>query len=75
MTWGKWCQVRFASDKTQVMVISRSEEDTRQLHGKRRLVNGTIPIQASVNILGVLVDSQLRFDRYLENCLIKLSKK
>ena len=75
MAWGRRWQVKFAPDKTQAMVISRSGEDARQLHGRLRLGNDTIPIQASVNILGVEVDSDLRFDRHLEKVAHKASQK
>lgn len=75
MAWGKRWQVRFAPDKTQAMVISRSREDARQLNGRLRFGNDTIPLQSSVDILGVEVDSQLRFDRHLERVAHKASQK
>ena len=75
MAWGDRCQVKFAPDKTQAMVISRSQEDTRQLQGRLRLGRDNIPLQDSVDILGVEVDSQLRFDHHLENVARKASQK
>ena len=65
MGWGDRWQVKFAPDKTQTMVISRSQEDTRQLQGRLKLERDTIPLQDSADILGVEVDSQLRFYRQL----------
>ena len=65
MAWGDRWQVKFAPDKTQTMMISRSQEDTRQLQGRLKLERDTIPLQDSADILGVEVDSQLRFYRQL----------
>ena len=70
----RW-QVKFDPDKTQAMVGSRSQEDIKQLYGRSRLGRDTIPLQNSVDILGVEVDSQLRFDRHLENVARKASQK
>ena len=75
MAWRDKWQVKFAPDKTQAMVISRSQEDTRQLQRRLRLGRDTIYLQDSVDILGVEVDSQLRFDRHLENVARKASQK
>ncbi|KAG0729536.1 hypothetical protein GWK47_030107 [Chionoecetes opilio] len=51
---------------TQAMVISRSREDRRLLEGKLKFGDDTLAIKNSINILGVEVDSRLRFDRHLE---------
>ena len=75
MAWGDRWQVRFAPDKTQAIVISLSQEDTRQLQGRLRLGHDIIPLQDSVDILGVELDSQLRFDRHIENVTRKASQK
>ena len=57
------------------MIISRSQQDTRQLQWRLRLGCDIIPLQDSVDILGVEVDSQLRFDCYLKNVARKASQK
>ena len=41
------------------MVISHSQEDASQVHGKLKFGRDIIPLQNSINILGVEVDSQL----------------
>ena len=74
MAWGDRWQVKFAPDKTQAMVISCSQ-DTRQLQGRLKLGHDTIPLQDSVDILGEEIDSQLRFDRHLENVVRNASQK
>ena len=57
MAWGDRWQVKFAPDKTQAMVVTRSHVDARELHGRLRMGDNTIPLQDSVSILGVEVDS------------------
>ena len=57
------------------MVISRSQKDTRQLHGRLRLEFGTIPLHDNVDIFGVEIDSQLRFDHHLVNVMRKTFQK
>ncbi|KAG0719442.1 hypothetical protein GWK47_050436 [Chionoecetes opilio] len=64
--WGRRWQVKFAAEKTQAMVISRSREDPRLLERKLKFGDDTLAIKNSINILGVDVDSRLRFDRHLE---------
>ena len=75
MAWGKRWQVKFAPDKTQAMVISRSRDDAEQLRGRLKLGGDTIQLQESVDILGVEVDSRLRFDGHLKKVASKASKK
>ena len=75
MALGDRWQVKFAPDKTQAMVISRSQENTRQLQGRLRQGRDTILLQDSVDILDVEVDSQLRFERHIENVARKASQK
>ncbi|KAG0720554.1 hypothetical protein GWK47_048278 [Chionoecetes opilio] len=48
------------------MVISRSREDPWLLEGRLKLGDDTLAIKNSITILGVEVDSRLRFDRHLE---------
>ncbi|XP_045128968.1 ras guanine nucleotide exchange factor B-like [Portunus trituberculatus] len=48
------------------MVITRSQGEADQLRGKLRLGPDTIPLQDTIEILGVEVDSRLQFDRHLE---------
>lgn len=75
MTWIKRWQVKYAFDKIHAMEISPSWEDARQLHGRVRLGNDTVPLQASVEVLGVRIESQLRFDRLLERVVKKPSRR
>lgn len=66
IAWGKKWQIKFASEKTQAMIISRSREDSRLFEGKLKMGNNILSISDSANILGVDVDSSLSFDRHLE---------
>lgn len=53
------------------MVISRSREDARKLHGKLRFGNDTIPLQDSLDILSVKVDLGLQSESHLEKVVSK----
>ncbi|XP_045135859.1 uncharacterized protein LOC123518872 [Portunus trituberculatus] len=55
------------------MVISRSREDARRLEGKLKFGDDTLALKDSVTILGMEVDSQLSFARYLEGVARKAS--
>ena len=57
IAWGDRWQVKFAPDKTQAMVVTHSQVDARELHGRLTMGDNTIPLQDSVSILGVEVDS------------------
>ena len=50
MAWGDRWQVKFAPDKTQA----------RELHGRLRMGDNTIPLQDSVSILGGGLTTPLR---------------
>ena len=73
LAWGDRWQVKFAAEKTQAIVISRSKEDARRMEGRLKFGNDTLTVQDSVNILGVEVDSQLSFARHLESVARKAS--
>lgn len=75
MAWGDRWQVKFAPDKTQAMVVSRSPRDAREMRGRLRMGANTVPLQDSVDILGVEIDSRLLFDRHLENVARQASQK
>ena len=45
MAWGDRWQVKFAPDKTQAMVVTRSHVDARELHGRLRMGDNTIPLR------------------------------
>ena len=75
LAWGERWQVKFAPEKTQAMVISRSRQDADLLRGKLRLGRDTITLQDSVDILGVEVDSGLRFDRHLKKVALAASRR
>ncbi|XP_045101390.1 uncharacterized protein LOC123498345 [Portunus trituberculatus] len=57
------------------MVITRSQGEADQLRGKLRLGPDTIPLQDTIEILGVEVDSRLQFDRHLEKVARNASSK
>ena len=57
------------------MMISHSQEDASQVCGKLKFGRDTIPLLDSINILGVEVDSRLRFDRHLEKVAQIASQK
>ena len=56
IAWGESWQVKFAPDKTKAMVISHSQENAIQVHEKLKFGRDTIPLQDSINILGLEVD-------------------
>ncbi|KAG0710332.1 hypothetical protein GWK47_023035 [Chionoecetes opilio] len=64
--WGRRWQVKFAAEKTQALVISRSRKDARLLEGKLKFGDDTLALKDSINILAVEVDSRLSFGRHLE---------
>ncbi len=57
------------------MVISRSRQDAELLRGKLKFGEDVIALQESVGILGVEVDSSLRFDRHLANMALTASRR
>ena len=59
--------IKFAPDNTQAMLLSRYQENVSQVRGKLKFGRDTIPLQDSINILGVEVDSRLRFDCHFQN--------
>ena len=67
MAWGRRWQVKFAAEKTQAMLISRSRRDVGLLEGQLRFGEDTLAIKESINVLGVEVDSTLSFARHLES--------
>ena len=73
LAWGNRWQVKFAAEKTQAILISCSCEDTRLLAGQLNFGKDTLAIQDSINILGVEVNSKLRFDCQLESMARKTS--
>ena len=75
MAWGDRWQVKFALDKTQAMVVTRIYVDERELHGRLRMAGNTIPLQDSVSILGMEVDSRLLCEHHLEEGVRKASQK
>ncbi|KAG0717669.1 hypothetical protein GWK47_053963 [Chionoecetes opilio] len=62
-----------AGEPPKAMVISRSREDPRLLEGKLKFGDDTLVIKDSINILGVEVDSRLRFDCHLETVARRVS--
>ena len=44
MAWGDRWQVKFAPEKTQAMVVSRSHEDAREMRGRLRMGDNNIPL-------------------------------
>ena len=73
IAWGKRWQVKFAAEKTQALLISRSREDANLLERQLKFGEDTLTIKDSINILGIEVDSKLSFDRHLESVARKAS--
>ena len=73
--WGELWQVKFAAEKTQCMVISRSPNDSRMVQGRLSFNGGTLNITDHLNVLGVEFDSKLSFSRHVENLARKASTK
>ena len=67
LAWGERWQVKFAAEKTQAMLITRSPWDVRLLEGQLKFGDDILAVKDSVNILGVEVDSKLSFDHHLES--------
>ena len=65
--WGERWQVNFAPEKTQAMVISRSPAAAQAVEGWVRFGAAILPLQEHIKILGVDVDSEMRFSRHLRN--------
>ncbi|MPC95521.1 hypothetical protein E2C01_090737 [Portunus trituberculatus] len=66
-------QVKFAAEKTQALVISRSRENVRLTESQLKLGEDTLVIKDFINILGVELDSKFSFDRHLESVARKAS--
>ncbi|MPC92470.1 hypothetical protein E2C01_087561 [Portunus trituberculatus] len=75
MAWGERWQVKFAHEKTQAMMITRSQGEADHLRGRLRLGPDTIPLQDSIEILGVEMDSRLQFNCHLEKVARSASSK
>ena len=68
--WGEIWQVRFATDKTQFMVVWRAPVQAHISFGDSVIENG-----ASVDILGVLYDKKLSFHQHITNISKKAAAK
>ena len=73
--WGELWQVKFAAEKTQCMVISRSPNDSQLLQGRLSFNGDNLDIDDHLNVLGVEFDSRLSFSRHVENLARKASTK
>ena len=73
--WGEQWQVKFAAEKTQCMVISRSPSDSQMIQGRLSFNGGTLNVDDHLNILGVEFDSRLSFSRHVNNLARKASTK
>ena len=74
-SWGSKWQVKFAAEKTQAMVISRSSDDINTFQGRLKLGNDTIELSNSLEILGVQFDSKLTFEEHIKETAHKASLK
>lgn len=74
-SWGQRWQVKFAAEKTQAMVISRSPRDLNELNGKLKFNNNNLEITSSLNILGVTFDSRLSLECHVKEIAHKASLK
>ena len=73
--WGQRWQVRFAPEKTQAMVITRSPNDAILLDKKLKLGQDYIKINNSLSILGVEFDSKLTFENHIKELAHRASIK
>ena len=73
VSWGKLWQLTLAPEKTQVMLISRRQEPNNlpaiKLEGR------DLPMQSTMNILGVSFDSNLSFTSYVKEVASKSARK
>ncbi|KAG0713249.1 hypothetical protein GWK47_016619 [Chionoecetes opilio] len=64
-SWGRRCQVDLPQDKTQVMLISRRHHPPATPIPPILLDGKVLPLQPTVNILGVEVNSTLSFTSHV----------
>lgn len=74
-SWGRRWQVKFAAEKTQAMVISRSPRDLNEIRGKLKFNSKNLEIDSNLNILGVTFDSRLSFECHVKEIAHKASLK
>lgn len=63
--WGNKWQVKFAPEKTQAMVISRSPEASTAISDLLKMNDESLQLQDHISILGVDFDKELRFDKHI----------
>ncbi|XP_063603574.1 uncharacterized protein LOC134779374 [Penaeus indicus] len=63
--WGSQWQVRFAPNKPQAMVISRSPAASGVMKDTILMNNTALPLEDLISVLGIDIDSGLRFNRHV----------
>ncbi|XP_063591346.1 uncharacterized protein LOC134768450 [Penaeus indicus] len=63
--WGSQWQIRFAPNKTQAMVISRSPAASGVMKDTILMNNTALPLEDLISVLGIDIDSGLRFNRHV----------
>lgn len=59
--------MEFAHEKTEGMVVSRFPATIQAAEGCLHFGDATLPLREHVNVLGVEVKREMRFDRHLKN--------
>ena len=75
VSWGKRWQVTLAPDKTQVMLISRRQEPSGANLTLIKLEGKALPMQSTMNILGVNFDCNLSFTSHVKEVASKSARK
>lgn len=75
VSWGKRWQVSLAPEKTQVLLISRRHDSHDDNLSPLKLEGKTLPLQSSINILGVQIDAHLSFTNHVKEIATKCGRK
>ena len=75
VSWGKRWQVTLAPEKTQVMLITRRHESPDNRLPSIKLEEKALPLQSSINVLGVQFDNHLTFTNHVKDIANKCGRK
>ena len=75
VSWGKRWQVTLAPLKTQAMLISRKHESPDNNLPTIKLEGKVLPLQTSINMLGVQFDNHLTFTDHVKEIAAKCGRK
>ena len=73
--WGNLWQVELAPEKTQVMLITRRQQNPEEVLPNIKLNGRPLQLEHSINILGIEIDSKLTFTSHVSELAKKCGKK